>query len=374
MTILAIFATAALTVMVAITIYNFFAFPRLVVAQPSPGTAVSVLIPARNEAQVIGETVATLCRQTHATFELLVLDDHSEDNTAATVCLAAAGDPRVQVLVGRPLPSEWSGKNWACHQLAEAARHDLLLFTDADVQWQPDALAALLAMQERNAADLLTIWPTQITLTWSERLIIPLMNFAVWAYLPVGLAHHAPYPVAAAANGQCLLFRRASYCACGGHAAVRKHVLDDVLLAQRVKASGGRLRMADGAGLLSCRMYDSWTATYFGYAKNILAGHANSPLLLILSTLFHLLLFVGPWLWLAGGFAVAMVYWPWWPLLLIATGLFLRFVVAAATWQRWQEILWMPVAVLLMTAIAGQSLWWHYHGGPRWKGRVLTHA
>ncbi|MCB0185680.1 MAG: glycosyltransferase, partial [Caldilineaceae bacterium] len=339
-----------------------------------PGTAVSVLIPARNEAQVIGETVAALCRQTHTEFELLVLDDHSEDNTAATVCLAAAGDPRVQVLAGRPLPSEWSGKNWACHQLAEAARHELLLFTDADVQWQPDALAAVLAMQERDAADLLTIWPTQVTLTWSERLIIPLMNFAVWAYLPVGLAHHAPYPAAAAANGQCLLFRRAGYDACGGHAAVRKQVLDDVLLAQRVKASGGRLRMADGAGLLSCRMYDSWTTTHFGYAKNILAGHANSPLLLILSTLFHLLLFVGPWLWLAGGFAVAMAYWPWWPLLLIVTGLFLRFVVAAATWQRRQEILWMPVAVLLMTAIAGQSLWWHYRGGPRWKGRVLTHA
>jgi chlorobactene glucosyltransferase len=287
---------------------------------------------------------------------------------------AAADDLRVRVLAGQELPPQWSGKNWACHQLAERARHDRLLFTDADVQWRPEALAAVVALQQGTAADLLTVWPTQETVSWGERLVVPLMSFAVWAYLPVWLAHHTPFPAAAAANGQCLLFQRAAYLRAGGHAAVRSRVLDDVLLAQRVKASGGRLRMADGAGLIHCRMYSSWPETLRGYAKNILAGHSNSPLFLLASTIFHLLVFVGPWLWLVLGFTINLPDWPAWPLLLIILGLLPRLLTARAAGHRLRDALLMPISVLLMTRIACQSLWWHWRGGPQWKGRILINA
>lgn len=370
--------TSALLVMLVTVLHNLWSFPRLA---PPPRQApanrkapgISILIPARNEAHHIGATVAQLRHQEYPTFELLVLDDHSDDGTATVATTAAAGDKRVQVLVGSPLPPGWGGKNWACHQLAQAARHNYLLFTDADVEWQPQALQAVVALQQQTKADLLTVWPTQVTVTWGERLVVPLMSFAIWAYLPVWLAHYAPFPGAAAANGQCLFFRRTAYERCGGHAAVRGQVLDDVLLAQRVKATGGRLRMADGAGLIGCRMYANWPEVLHGYAKNILAGHSSSPLFLIASTLFHLTVFIGPWLWLVLGVGYPTYGWPLWPLSLIILAWLLRLLTAWATQQRLGDALFMPLSVLLMTRIAVLSLWWHWrHGAPQWKGRLMV--
>jgi hypothetical protein len=144
--------------------------------------------------------------------------------------------------------------------------------------WTPDALAALLALQVESDADLLTVWPTQETRTWAERLIVPLMALAIWAYLPIIPVHYTSWPAFAAANGQCLLFTRAGYRKSGGHTAVRDNVVEDVALARRIKGAGGRLRMADGGGLVGCRMYDGWTAVRDGFAKNILAGHGKACL------------------------------------------------------------------------------------------------
>jgi chlorobactene glucosyltransferase len=388
MMILALLVSGALLLMLAIVVYNALWLPRLApvnhdwFAETSstthaapitpPVPAVSLLIPARNEAAVIGATVQMLLNQAYPRFELIVLDDGSTDDTALMAWQAGAGDERFSVRTGATLPPGWLGKNWACHQLSQLAHHDVLIFTDADVGWQPDALAALVAHLQTSRADLLTIWPTQTTETWGERLVVPLMSLAVLAYLPVGLAHHTPYPLAAAANGQCLVFPRQAYLTCGGHQAVRNEIIEDVRLAQRIKRSGMHLRMADGAGLLQTRMYRSWPETRAGFAKNILAGHGNSRGLLIASTLFHLLVFVGPWLWLlAGSFGFLRTGWPLWPLVLLLTGLAVRMLAAAVTRQRLVDAVWLPVSVLLMTWVAGQALWWRYRaGGPIWKGRL----
>lgn len=372
---LAIVATVALAGMLAVAALNAIGFPRLAAASPAPSSlpAVSVLIPARNEAANIGATVRMLLAQSYPTFELLILDDQSTDGTGEVARQAAAGDPRLRVLGGAPLAAGWLGKNWACHQLAQAARHDLLLFTDADVRWQPGALAAVVAHRQTSSAALLTIWPTQVTVTWGERLVAPLMALAVLAYLPVWLAHHSPYVLAAAANGQCLLFTHRGYAQCGGHSAVRGEIIEDVRLAQRVKAVGLALRMADGAGLLQTRMYHNWGEVRDGYAKNILAGHWNSPALLLFSALFHLLVFVGPWLWLGAGlFASETLGWPQWPVALIVMGIGVRGLTAAMTQQRLRDALLLPISTLLMCWIATQALWWRLrHGGPIWKGRVI---
>lgn len=368
------FATIALVVINGIAYHNFRHFPPLAVTEHAASPPISVLIPARNEAAVIGQTVEALLAQQYPEFEIIVLDDHSTDATAQVATSIAAGDPRFRLISGAALPAGWNGKNWACHQLAQAARYDLLLFTDADVQWRPDALAALAARQTTTQADLLTIWPTQLTQSWGERLVVPLMSFAVLAYLPITFAHNSPYPQAAAANGQCMFFQRQAYQACGGHAAVRNRVLEDVLLAQRLKAAGLRLRMADGGGLVACRMYHSWQETLHGYAKNILAGHGSSILFLLGSMLFHLLLFVAPWLWLlAGILGWGQLAWPWWPLALILLGYLARGMTAYSTNQRLHDTLWLPLSVLLMTRIALHALWWQLrYGGPQWKGRRVA--
>ena len=343
---------------------------------PVDDPKVSILIPARNEAATIAATVTSLLRQEYEDIELFVLDDGSTDGTADVAHQAGQGDPRLRVLEGAPLPTGWVGKNWACHQLAHHAHGDLLLFTDADVQWEPTAMGAVVNAQRELTADLLTVWPTQITLTFSERLVVPLMAFSVLSYLPLPLAHHRDFPQAAAANGQCLAFRRQAYATIGGHTGVADNIVEDVALARNIKRAGLRLRMADGNGLIRCRMYQGWPQVRDGYAKNILAGHGDSPLLLLLSTFFHLALFVVPWVWLMWGFiAAGGRNSPGLPLLLITLGIFVRGVAAYATRQRVGDALLMPLSVLLMTRIAAQALWWRFrYGGPRWKDRTISPA
>ena len=369
--IFALIGACILTCILCVAIINARALPYLgPTAHADELPRVSVMIPARNEAAVIGDLIRSLVAQEPAVHEVLVLDDASVDGTATRALEAADGDARVRVLPGQPLPPGWCGKNWACHQLAQQATGEVFLFTDADVQWRPGALGSVVETASRSGADLLTVWPTQTTKSWGERLVVPLMAFAVLGYLPIWLVHRVPHPSAAAANGQCLLFRREAYQAIGGHAGVSADVVEDVQLARQVKRAGLALRMADGNGLVRCRMYEDWPGVRDGFAKNLLAGHGNSITLLALSTLFHLVVFVSPWVWLL--VAPGTAGWPGLPLLLIALGIASRAVTAVATRQRARDAWLMPVSVLLMTRIALQSVWWHLrYGGPRWKGRTL---
>lgn len=372
---LAAFATLALASMLLIAVLNAFTFPRLdrfAREAPSRPPSLSVLIPARNEAANISAALSLLLAQEYPHLEVIVLDDHSTDGTPDLVLEQARSDPRLRLISGAALPPGWTGKNWACHQLARAASGELLLFTDADVLWSRGALRALVAAQDRLRADLLTVWPTQQTLTWAERLVVPLVALAIQGYLPVLGVHYLPFVSMAAANGQCLLFRRSAYFLLGGHESVRSSLVEDISLARRVKRLRLRLRMADGAGLIACRMYAGWPAVRDGFAKNILAGHGNL-FFLALSTLFHWLVFLGPWLWLALGWMGGAPGWPGWPLALIALGLAVRMLTAFSTRQRVADGLLLPVSVILMTVIAFRSAWWQIrYGGPLWKGRRVA--
>lgn len=356
----------------AIALLNALTLPRLRAAKISGSRRVSVLIPARDEAAVIAETVCCLLAQDYPQLEILLLDDHSSDATAEIARQAAAGDGRFRLLLGLPLPPGWFGKAWACQQLGQQAAGEILIFTDADVRWQPDAVTALVAHFEQTQADLLTVWPKQLTHTWAERLVVPMMAFSVIGYLPVLAVHHIPWASFAAAIGQCLAFRRDVYQQLGGHIAVRQSVVDDMAFAWAIKRAGLRLRMAESAGLLQTRMYHHWPEVRAGFAKNILAGHANSLGLLLFSTLFHWAFFLFPWFWLAAGcfFSPSPLY-PWGPLLLAGLGVSLRAITALVSGQRLRDAAFLPFSVILMTVIAAQALWWHLRGGMHWKGRTF---
>lgn len=383
MDLLAIFISCALIVMALISILNTLSFPRLKPASPAAAPFVSLLVPARDEASVIANTVQRLLRQDYPHFELLLLDDDSSDGTAQIARLAADGDARLRVLPGKPLTAGWTGKNWACSQLAEAASGEILVFTDADVRWQPGALRALLHGMERTGADTFTVWPTQDTVTWPERLVVPMMTFAILAYLPELGVRFTPWQSLAAANGQCLAFRREAYARSGGHAAVRDDIVEDVALARLTKVQGMRLVMALGEGQIGGRMYTNWQEVRYGFAKNILAGHGNQPALLALSAVFHWLVFLVPWLWLLAGLATGSGLLLA-PLSMILLAMGLRALSAALPpgipaganlSERLTGALLLPVSVVMMSSIAGQSLFWRYrHGGPQWKGRTVERA
>jgi chlorobactene glucosyltransferase len=361
MSYLLIAITWALVIIALTIIMNVFIFPRLKhTSPPENAPRVSVLIPARNEAAVIAKTVRKLQQQTYPDYEIIVLDDDSDDHTADLARSAGA-----RVIAGEPLPPGWGGKNWACHLLSQAATGDILVFTDADVRWQPDALTAVVHQMQSRNIDLFTVWPTQHTKTPAERLTVPLVALAILGYLPVVMTHHSPFAMFAAANGQCMVWRRDAYHKVGGHQAVADTVLEDVTLARLARKAGFSLRMADGNRLIQTRMYSNWQTVRDGFAKNILAGYGNSVLALIAATIFHWLIFLFPWaLLLTEAYRL-------WGIVMIAMGLTVRMLSAAFTHQRLRDAFLMPVSVLLMTIIAFQSIYWHYTGGPRWKGRTL---
>ncbi len=364
--------TFGLLVVALTTILNVLTFPRLrPVPQLKNAPKVSLLIPARNEAVVIGRTVSTLLAQSYTNFEVIVLDDHSQDGTGELAREAAKGDARLRVLEGEPLPEGWLGKNWACQQLSQAATGEWLIFTDADVNWSPQALNSLVTTAVRSQADMLTVWPTQETITWPERLVVSLMALAIVGYLPVVAVNHTSWTPFAAANGQCLMFRRKIYREIGEHRIARNQIVEDVYLARRTKAKGYKLYMVDGQSQVRCRMYHDWKTVRDGFAKNILAGHGNSLIFLALSTVFHWSLFVFPWLWLIA--ALVTGHPLIWPLMLVALGVGVRALTAAMTQQRIGDALFMPVSVFLMTLIAWRSVWWHIRlGGPVWKDRTIN--
>jgi chlorobactene glucosyltransferase len=348
----------------------------------SPPPLVSILVPARNEAANIEACVRSLLAQDVPAFELLVLDDQSEDGTGAILARLAAEDGRLRVLSGGPLLPGWLGKANACRQLAEAARGDWLLFTDADTVHQPPALRRALALAAGRDVGLLSMFPRQITGTWGERLIIPLMHLAVYGLLPLPAMHRLRSPAFAAANGQYMLFRRAAYDAAGGHAAVRAQVLEDVALARAVKRAGHRIELADGGDLVRTRMYRGAAEVWAGFSKNFFAFFNYSLPFLGLALLGYAALYVAPPLWLLAGAARAAIMgevptgpdgWAWvgLPLAQYGVGVLMRLLLAARFHFRAADALLHPLSVALQIAIGLNSARLARRGGAAWKGRTL---
>jgi glycosyltransferase involved in cell wall biosynthesis len=332
---------------------NLSAFPTLATGQRAPGRPrTSILVPARNEADRLPETLPGLLRQ--PADEILVLDDASTDGTAAVV--AAVADPRLRLLRGSPPPAGWVGKNWACHQLARAATGDLLVFCDADVRLRPGALEAVWANCRRQRADVFSVFPRQITGSLGERLLVPLIDENLLAFLPHRLLD-ADVPSAAAANGQLLAFRRRAYRAVGGHEAVRDRIVEDLALARRSRRLGLKLGLALGGDLVATRMYDGYGDAVRGLGKSLRAAHGGSDLALAATYAWNLTAYTVPWLRWRRGRA-----WRWAAVL----GLVERALVNAKTGRgSYAEAALVPVtapAAAPMYAVALRRV-------ARWKGR-----
>jgi chlorobactene glucosyltransferase len=341
---------------------------------PSRWPRVSVLVPARNEEENIGPCVRSLLAQEYPDFEVLVLDDESGDGTTEVLASLLDEGGRLRIMQGGSLPPGWLGKHWACQQLSEAADGELLLFTDADTRHHPGALRAAVSALLAEEVDLLSALPHQEVDSWAERLLVPIIPWALFSFLPLALAHRWRWPVLSAAIGQYMLFRREAYEQIGGHAAVRQHAADDLALGWRVKARGLRLRLIDGGERISCRMYHNAGEVYEGLSKNLLAAFGY---------LVPAFLFV--WLWLF------LVFWQ--PLVILGlaglgaslpSGSISLAVAAVAvslmlwglSYWRFGFHLWLvplyPVSVLSAVWLALRSLLLTVRGRATWKGRTLA--
>ncbi len=367
--------------------WRLFVAPAPRTFEPSAAPLVSVLVPARNEAARIVPCLESLGRQDYPNYEIIMLDDHSEDETALLATkLGFSTDPLAsrRLLAGAPLPADWTGKAWACQQMAAAAKGKYLLFTDADTVHEPAALGACLGHALDTDAGLLSAWPRQITRTWSECAVIPLVYVLLLGALPHGILiylQHRPEKARqgekewlralGAANGQFMLFRRDVYDLIGGHEAVRDHLVEDVMLGRLVAERTGegiKLVNCDGSRLVRCRMYESFAALWEGFTKNLRPVFSEST---VSFWIFGFLQGAGlsfPFVWVCLPWLSGR--WWWLPVLQVLWLYAIRAVLALRFRTSWLGVWLHPVGHLLSLLIGLNSWRLSSAQGVTWKGRV----
>lgn len=333
---------------------QFLALPEVQPAAGASGAAgqVTVVVPARDEERVIARCVASLapdCR-------VLVVDDHSADNTAAAARAAGA-----DVVAAPPLPAGWLGKPHACWTGARQAETEWILFVDADTWYEPGFAAALVRFAEQRGLDAVTVFPRQHCLRWFEAALVEYGLGLYFAGVDAARLNDPASPDALA-NGQCLLVRREAYFRLGGHRAVAGSVTEDVAFAAACKRAGVRLAVARAPQLAHVRMYDSFGALWRGFQKNsfrVLFHNPRTGLRVIAATML-----MTSWLPVA-----ALAAWAGQPLAAL-----LPPAAAVLGWKpwygSWRRALWAPLAIYLFQGIVTSAMLASLTGrGVLWKGR-----
>ena len=249
--------------------------PRLALASPlasEEAPHVTVIVPARDEAANIGRCLHSLLAQDYPANRLnvVVVDDHSADDTAAIVRGIAAGHPQLSLLSSPPLPPRWIGKSHACWIGARAAapESEWLCFVDADVWGEGALLSSAMRAAIKQKLDLLSVAPRQELQSFAERLVLP-CGLILLSFIQDLRAVQARSGSGVTATGQFMLTRRDAYEAAGGHAAVSGAICEDLEFARRLKQSGRFVLLMGGEDLISTRMYTGWRTLWPGLAKNL---------------------------------------------------------------------------------------------------------
>jgi hypothetical protein len=174
------------------------------------------------------------------------------------------------------LPPGWSGKQHACHVLSGLARHELMVFVDADVRLAPDAVAGMAGFMQAHAVGLASGFPRQVTMTWAEVLLLPLIHFLLLGFLPIAAMRRWRSPSLGAGCGQLFIVRRDAYRRAGGHAAIRASLHDGITLPRAFRRAGEMTDLFDAGGFACCRMYDNAAQVWEGLCKNATEGMAKS--------------------------------------------------------------------------------------------------
>jgi chlorobactene glucosyltransferase len=233
---------------------------------------VAVIIPARDEAANIGRCVQSILAQDYPAqrVSVIVVDDHSADDTAAIVHAMAARDSRLMLITSPPLPPRWTGKSHACWIGAQSAPRDCewLCFIDADVRSARELLTSAVTAALAKKLDLLSLAPRQELGSFAERLILPcgliLLSFVQDLRQVQGRSNSD-----VTATGQFMLIGRDAYEATGGHAAVSGAISEDLEVARLLKQAGCSVLLMDGARFVTTRMYTGWRTLWPGLAKNL---------------------------------------------------------------------------------------------------------
>ena len=337
-----------------------------------PWPRVAAIVPARNEAATIARAVASLAKQNYpGEFSVIIVDDHSEDATAALGSKAAeesGAAARISIRSAAALPSGWTGKVWAMNDGVRATAdkaHHFFWFTDADIEHAPDTLSSLVFRAEEDSLDLASLMVLLPAKTIPERLLIPpFLYFFLMLYPPRWISD--PKARTAGAAGGCILLRRGALDRIGGMQAIRAEVIDDCALARAVKKTGGKVWMGLTRASVSLRSYGS-----FVEIRDLIARTAFTQLrysfLLLLGTLAGLFVtYLLPW--------VLFFAYPGEAWLAVDTTIALMAASFAVTVRfyglSWPWALTLPLAALFYgyaTCVSAVRYW--LGRGAQWKGR-----
>ncbi|MFA6944788.1 MAG: glycosyltransferase family 2 protein [Pedobacter sp.] len=345
-----------------VTLFNFISNPKLTNSGKQYSDFISILIPARDEEQNIINLLSSIADQDYQNYEVIVLDDHSADNTLELCRSYCETNQRFKIVQGKELPKDWLGKNYACSQLAELAKGKYLIFLDADEIIADGLINNAIHRMILNKLALLSIFTNQIIATWGERLVVPLMHFLLLNLLPLRLVRMSRNPSFSAASGQFMMFDADNYRANQWHEQVKKQVVEDIEIMKLIKGSGYNGEALLANGFIYCRMYRSFTEAVEGFSKNFLAGF-NYNVLGLFSYLFLVVL---------GPFAIA--YFLSTELVLFALTLIIlsRIMISLLAGQSvWQNLFLHPVQLLFMVFISVLSVKKHFTKTILWKGRTI---
>ena len=345
-----------------ISLVNLWSGLHLPDAKPLSKSKVSVLIPARNEEKNLDKLLSTLQQQDYPECEVIVCNDHSIDQTEEILRQHSSQDSRVTFFTGAELPADWLGKNFACHQLAQKASGELLLFLDADVELSPDAIRKAVAFFQQKNLSLLSVFPQQRMQSLAEWTTVPVMNWILQSLLPMVLVQKTRFASLSAANGQLMMFGADNYRKYQWHKQVKNENVEDIRIARMVKISGLKMAVLLGNRDVFCRMYSRFGEAVSGFSRNIHEYFGGSRLVMIA---FWLIICFGPFIVF---FTDRELFF----------GLFVPLVVINRITVAWAgrqyligSVLLHPLQMLGLTAIVVTNIFRRVKKETEWKGRKI---
>lgn len=355
---------------------NSFSLKKLIIprTQLEEKMLISVLIPARNEEDKIVSCLQSLICQTYVNLEIIVLNDNSSDATAQIVHQFAKNDIRVRLINGEELPLGWGGKNWACHQLCIASSGDYILFLDADTIFEENTIESAVQESVDNDVDLLTLIPKRSSSTILEKAMFPFMNWAIFSWLPMKIAHSLNNSYLSATFGQFMLFKKDAYIKIGGHKKLRDNAIDDFQLGRFIKKSRLKWMLLDGTDMVESLPYTNKRDAMNGISRSVFpALNYSVTTLLVFSIILICITFI-PLITVGYGLMGTFTDSEYWTI--SAFSLFVITISWTLTCRRFNYsplvVLFFPICVLVMLVVAYHSMLATIFKTTVWKGRNLS--
>lgn len=345
-----------------VTLFNFISNPKLTRVNRQYANLVSILIPARDEEDNILNLLESIYNQDYKNYEVIIYDDESSDGTFAVCSAFSSRHSNFNVIKGNTLPDGWTGKNYACHQLAKQAKGDYFLFLDADDSLCDDLINSAVHRMKLYKLGLLSLFANQFMQTPGEKTTVPLLHYLLLNMLPVRLVYLLKVPAVAIANGEFMLFDAAIYRLNQWHKLVKNKVVEDAEIMKLVKAAtyNGEVLLANG--MINCRMYKSYSEAINGFSKNFLAAFNYS----IPGVLIYILLLIG------GPMLVIMTLN--FNIIFFMAGLIIltRIMISLSAKQNvWYNLVLHPIQMINLVIIAFLSIQKHLTKTNVWKGRKV---